>query len=74
MMKVLEWFCYQIARRIVGKTAWRVEEEGWEWSLAKEVLEATGLWSMQEYVGSRQATIEYYIEMHLIYELFTWEE
>ena len=43
MMKVLEGFHHQIMRRITGKTACRVGEEGWEFYLTGEAIEATGI-------------------------------
>ena len=61
MMKFLEWFHHRIDRRIAGKTAWHVGEEGWEWPPAEEALKTEGMWPMQDYVWRRQYTIEYYI-------------
>ena len=71
IMKVLEGFHHWIARRITGKTAWRVGEEVWECPPAEEALEAAGLWPMKEYEGRRKTTIEYYIATLPMYELWT---
>ena len=74
MMKVLEGFHHRIDRRITGKTARCVREEGWEWPPVEEALELAGMWPMQEYVRRRQATIEDCIATRLIYELCTGAE
>ena len=55
-------------------TAWRVEEERWEWPLVAEVLEAAGMWPMKECIRRRKDTIAEYIENLLIYELCTGAE
>ena len=69
MTNLLEEFHHRIDRSIAGKTARRVGEEGWEYPPVEEALEAAGLWPMQEYVWSHQATIAYCISTHMIYEL-----
>ena len=43
----------------------------WEWVLVEEVLEALGLWSMNEYIWMWQANIAEYIENLCIYKLCT---
>ena len=47
IMKVFEGSHHRISRRIAGRTARRIREEGWEYPLAEEALEEVGLWSIQ---------------------------
>ena len=61
IMKVLEGFHNRIARRIAGKTARKVGEEGWEQPPMEEALEAAGLWTTKYYARRCQAIIEDYI-------------
>ena len=47
----------------------QVREEGWEWSLVAEALEAAGLCPMKECIWRRKATIVEYIPNCQIYKL-----
>ena len=58
MMKVLEGFHHCISRSILSKMERHVGVEGWEWPPMEEVLEAAGMWTVQEYVRWCQTTIE----------------
>ena len=74
MMKVLEGFHHRISRRIIEKTSWRFREEGWECPPTEEVLDAEGMYPIQEYVQNQQGTIAYYITTQPIYDLCTRAE
>ena len=59
---------HRISRIIAGNTDWRVSDEGWEWPLEEDALDAVGLWPVHEYVRRRQDIIEDYIATSSIYE------
>ena len=61
IVKVLEAFNHRTARRITGKTARNVMEEGWELPPEEEAIEAAGIWSMRECVRRQQAIVSDYL-------------
>ena len=57
MLKVLEGLHHRVARRITGITEWSTTSGDWEWPLANEALETTGIWTIKEYIQRRKENI-----------------
>ena len=57
MLKVLEGLHNQAARKIAGMTARRTTSGEWEGPPVADTLETTGIWTIEEYIQYRQATI-----------------
>ena len=74
MLKFMDGFHHQVARRIPEKTAWCIVYREWEWPPLTDALEIAWLWPIKEYIQRRQATIAEHIACQPIYELFTGVE
>ena len=71
VIKVLEEFHHQVARRIMGIMAHRTTGGEREWPLVAEALETSGLCPIKEYIKWRQDTVEAQVACWTIYELCT---
>ena len=69
MLKVLEGFHYQAARRITGMTEKRGAGREWEYPLVVEAMETAGIHPIGVYISRRQATIAERVACRPIYEL-----
>ena len=69
MLKVLEGFHHQAARRIAGMTAWITEDGVWDYLPVADALESAGLWPIREYIHRRKVTILAQASFQEIYEL-----
>ena len=74
MITVLEGFHHRMARRIEGMTSRRGERVEQEWDSVDAALEATGIWSMREYMWRHQTTIAEYVTGRPTYEICTGVE
>ena len=70
MLKVLEVFHNQVARRIAGNTSWRMRDGEWEWTPVADILYISVVWPIKDYIQSRQANIVAHIDCRPIYHLF----
>ena len=50
MLKVLDVFYHQVARRMMGITAQCTTSGEWECPLVDEALETSGIWTIKEYI------------------------
>jgi hypothetical protein len=69
MLKVLDIFHHRIARCITGKMAQRLPDGEWVYPPLQEVIQESGLCSMQEYIRCRQRMVEQYIAVRPIHTL-----
>ena len=69
MLKVLEGFHHQAARRIIGMKATHGVGGEWEYPPVAAALEAAGKYPIREYIRRCQVTIAEKVACHLIYEL-----
>ena len=57
MLKVIECFHHQVARRMTGATAQHMAGGEWEWPLVAETMETSGLWKIKGYIKRRKDTV-----------------
>ena len=69
MMRTLEGFHVQAARRMTGMMPERKSDGSWVYPDSEKVLKAAGLRMIAHYVGVRRATILRYVSERPIYEL-----
>lgn len=75
MLKLLEGFHHQVARRLSGRRARYLQrEDRWFYPPIAEALEICGLHPIQEYLRRRRQTIEDYVACRPIYTLCTSAE
>ena len=74
MLKILEWLSHWLAIRITGMTARRTTSGEWEGPPVADTLETTGIWTIEEYIQYRQATIAVQVTWRTIYKLLTDSE
>ena len=70
ILKLLEGFHHRVARRLSNMGPRLVEEE-WHYPPIEEALEASGLYTMLEYIERRQNTIAEYVATRPIYHACT---
>ena len=73
MLKVLEGFQYQVARRILGMMSWCKISRELEWPPMAEDLWTPGLCPINEYIQQRQTTVAVQVAWRPLYELFLFD-
>jgi hypothetical protein len=68
MMSSLRSFHRRCARFITGKHIWQDIHGNWHQPSSKETLEAAGLWTIEEYIRRRKATVMAYVKDRPIYQ------
>ena len=58
ILKLLEGFHHWAAQRIAGIADWSTEYREWEYHLVADVLDASGIWLIKEYIKIWQDNIK----------------
>ena len=74
ILKVLEGFHHWAARRTAGITAQCTEDGEWEYPPVDDVMDAAGIWPINEYIKRHQATFVALVSCQTIYYLCTGAE
>ena len=69
MLKVLEGFHPRAAWRIIGMEAMHTEDREWYYSLVYDLMKASRLGSIKEYIQRQKATIAAQVAFRSIYEM-----
>ena len=67
MIKKFKSFHLRVARYLSGKHIRPLEDGTWLYPVSEEILEETGLFSIEQYIETRRATVFKYISQRPIY-------